>query len=210
MIRRPPKSTRTDTLFPYTTLFRSAGDRRRRVHGSGNPHADPRARHLGVAARRRRAAAAPHLPAQQPAVAEARRPARDPQPADRGAPSRLRPGRRRGRFRRWPAGDDPRPRGRRPRPLSCAGARRRSAERRPVKTPQTLRVALGERSYDIVIGTTVLAEAGKPMRPVLRSDRAVVVTASHVAGPPLARLQLGLPDPRLGPATGTAPRKGTR
>src|SRR3546814_9904478 len=24
MIRRPPRSTRTDTLFPYTTLFRSA------------------------------------------------------------------------------------------------------------------------------------------------------------------------------------------
>src|SRR3546814_15022352 len=35
MIRRPPRSTRTDTLFPYTTLFRSAteanvaGDARR-------------------------------------------------------------------------------------------------------------------------------------------------------------------------------------
>src|SRR3546814_7256991 len=31
MIRRPPRSTRTDTLFPYTTLFRSktqVGDRR--------------------------------------------------------------------------------------------------------------------------------------------------------------------------------------
>src|SRR3546814_6839718 len=29
MIRRPPRSTRTDTLFPYTTLFRSsAGERR--------------------------------------------------------------------------------------------------------------------------------------------------------------------------------------
>src|SRR3546814_13806551 len=27
MIRRPPRSTRTDTLFPYTTLFRS------RMHG---------------------------------------------------------------------------------------------------------------------------------------------------------------------------------
>src|SRR3546814_3877624 len=27
MIRRPPRSTRTDTLFPYTTLFRSAGRR---------------------------------------------------------------------------------------------------------------------------------------------------------------------------------------
>src|SRR3546814_17940760 len=27
MIRRPPRSTRTDTLFPYTTLFRSDPDR---------------------------------------------------------------------------------------------------------------------------------------------------------------------------------------
>src|SRR3546814_2329068 len=27
MIRRPPRSTRTDTLFPYTTLFRSPGRR---------------------------------------------------------------------------------------------------------------------------------------------------------------------------------------
>src|SRR3546814_1944334 len=27
MIRRPPRSTRTDTLFPYTTLFRSSHDR---------------------------------------------------------------------------------------------------------------------------------------------------------------------------------------
>src|SRR3546814_7646370 len=26
MIRRPPRSTRTDTLFPYTTLFRSEWD----------------------------------------------------------------------------------------------------------------------------------------------------------------------------------------
>src|SRR3546814_17381401 len=28
MIRRPPRSTRTDTLFPYTTLFRSLQPRR--------------------------------------------------------------------------------------------------------------------------------------------------------------------------------------
>src|SRR3546814_2899011 len=27
MIRRPPRSTRTDTLFPYTTLFRSKAER---------------------------------------------------------------------------------------------------------------------------------------------------------------------------------------
>src|SRR3546814_5002177 len=32
MIRRPPRSTRTDTLFPYTTLFRSAtGERPARI-----------------------------------------------------------------------------------------------------------------------------------------------------------------------------------
>src|SRR3546814_1307392 len=28
MIRRPPRSTRTDTLFPYTTLFRSQAKKR--------------------------------------------------------------------------------------------------------------------------------------------------------------------------------------
>src|SRR3546814_7671172 len=28
MIRRPPRSTRTDTLFPYTTLFRSLTEKR--------------------------------------------------------------------------------------------------------------------------------------------------------------------------------------
>src|SRR3546814_7029772 len=31
MIRRPPRSTRTDTLFPYTTLFRSAREMNHRV-----------------------------------------------------------------------------------------------------------------------------------------------------------------------------------
>src|SRR3546814_4250842 len=31
MIRRPPRSTRTDTLFPYTTLFRSPDGRRKEV-----------------------------------------------------------------------------------------------------------------------------------------------------------------------------------
>src|SRR3546814_17325421 len=35
MIRRPPRSTRTDTLFPYTTLFRSAARRRRGPVGEG-------------------------------------------------------------------------------------------------------------------------------------------------------------------------------
>src|SRR3546814_2536259 len=35
MIRRPPGSTRTDTLFPYTTLFRSAGEFRPRLRPAG-------------------------------------------------------------------------------------------------------------------------------------------------------------------------------
>src|SRR3546814_9039428 len=61
MIRRPPRSTRTDTLFPYTTLFRSvgrggaafrtarriAGDRRARASGGA---AEPGARRTGVRA----------------------------------------------------------------------------------------------------------------------------------------------------------------
>src|SRR3546814_16328042 len=37
MIRRPPRSTRTDTLFPYTTLFRSGG--RTVGHGAGGGQA---------------------------------------------------------------------------------------------------------------------------------------------------------------------------
>src|SRR3546814_2341708 len=54
MIRRPPRSTRTDTLFPYTTLFRSPADPSRLPHRLG---------------RCRRSAAAPrgHLPARQAA-----------------------------------------------------------------------------------------------------------------------------------------------
>src|SRR3546814_11445465 len=35
MIRLPPRSTRTDTLFPYTTLFRSDHDFGRRGRGYG-------------------------------------------------------------------------------------------------------------------------------------------------------------------------------
>src|SRR3546814_3962010 len=45
MIRRPPRSTRTDTLFPYTTLFRSVRHVRR-DHRAG----DRRPRHLRAAA----------------------------------------------------------------------------------------------------------------------------------------------------------------
>src|SRR3546814_5521863 len=46
MIRRPPRSTRTDTLFPYTTLFRSIVTGRGEVDESG-----VRSRGITIAAR---------------------------------------------------------------------------------------------------------------------------------------------------------------
>src|SRR3546814_1605386 len=55
MIRRPPRSTRTDTLFPYTTLFRST---QRTLGPLGGPaRARPGARPLHG---RRRQAGRPH------------------------------------------------------------------------------------------------------------------------------------------------------
>src|SRR3546814_2666207 len=56
MIRRPPRSTRTDTLFPYTTLFRSpqpsvpaAGDDRDGAAQQLRCRRDPRRKGQGVA-----------------------------------------------------------------------------------------------------------------------------------------------------------------
>src|SRR3546814_19650464 len=40
MIRRPPRSTRTDTLFPYTTLFRSLALAERGLHALRAADAD--------------------------------------------------------------------------------------------------------------------------------------------------------------------------
>src|SRR3546814_10608261 len=50
MIRRPPRSTRTDTLFPYTTLFRSGPDikrgaRRQEKNFDRTARAAPQRRH---------------------------------------------------------------------------------------------------------------------------------------------------------------------
>src|SRR3546814_10307543 len=45
MIRRPPRSTRTDTLFPYTTLFRStAAAATARSHSSATRSSSPKRR----------------------------------------------------------------------------------------------------------------------------------------------------------------------
>src|SRR3546814_7926757 len=48
MRRRPPRSTRTDTLFPYKTLFRSATPERRLKNSTMNTTADSLARTLDL------------------------------------------------------------------------------------------------------------------------------------------------------------------
>src|SRR3546814_6380510 len=55
MIRRPPRSTRTDTLFPYTTLFRSVGQERpcARLSPYGSARCQDRSGRGGVWAARR-------------------------------------------------------------------------------------------------------------------------------------------------------------
>src|SRR3546814_1862188 len=70
MIRRPPRSTRTDTLFPYTTLFRSARPALRdELPGLflGREEAESR-RGGGHAGARREAAAARRLHRRQPGL----------------------------------------------------------------------------------------------------------------------------------------------
>src|SRR3546814_1118560 len=53
MRRRPPRSTRTDTLFPYTTLFRSTGPERfRRASDGARLEPGRRPRGGGVGGRR--------------------------------------------------------------------------------------------------------------------------------------------------------------
>src|SRR3546814_2600815 len=58
MIRRPPRSTRTDTLFPYTTLFRSLD--RAAGKGLGGQLADD-GQHFGIPAVEPRGARQDHL-----------------------------------------------------------------------------------------------------------------------------------------------------
>src|SRR3546814_9135076 len=69
MIRRPPRSTRTDTLFPYTTLFRSQTDRGESAGrlGTGSPNTIIRmleAWRSGLAERLQNVLQLPELPAE--------------------------------------------------------------------------------------------------------------------------------------------------
>src|SRR3546814_2402134 len=136
MIRRPPRSTRTDTLFPYTTLFRSHhGPRRvgRRTRSRTRPALDRGPR--------------PATPARHPAHHPERAPVRAHRrrPVDRRVPVRQ-------RTRRQPHGpahavhrvpgllapaDLPR------RPRGCGGGGRRPAATPPVLVPPGRRTLAG-------------------------------------------------------------------
>src|SRR3546814_5661191 len=69
-LRRPPTSTRTDTLFPYTTLFRSAGRVRRRRFAA--VHAQYATSWPGAGAHRARAGCADGYRSQAPGAGAAR------------------------------------------------------------------------------------------------------------------------------------------
>src|SRR3546814_8930894 len=58
MIRRPPRSTRTDTLFPYTTLFRSIAAAPARIKGDGRRDRGARPQYFGDGHARRKQRAA--------------------------------------------------------------------------------------------------------------------------------------------------------
>src|SRR3546814_9903617 len=80
MIRRPPRSTRTDTLFPYTTLFRSlVGARQPEYRQDETEGGEPshggigRRGRLRTFTRRRREAVGEEMKAQRVGSAEAAR-----------------------------------------------------------------------------------------------------------------------------------------
>jgi 3-dehydroquinate synthase len=57
---------------------------------------------------------------------------------------------------------------------------------------EALRVKLGTRGYDILVGSGLLGEAGALIAPVVRQKRAIIVTDENVAKLHLARLETGL------------------
>jgi 3-dehydroquinate synthase len=61
-----------------------------------------------------------------------------------------------------------------------------------VSQSETLRVALGERSYDIHIGGGLIARAGALMKPLLKQPRVVIVTDENVAPHYLGALDAAL------------------
>jgi 3-dehydroquinate synthase len=67
-------------------------------------------------------------------------------------------------------------------------------ERKAMLSRETVTVDLGDRSYDIVVGDGVLAQAGALIAPALRLPKTIIVTDEHVAAHHLETLQRSLDD----------------
>ena len=63
--------------------------------------------------------------------------------------------------------------------------------------PETLRVELGERAYDIVVGERLLHKAGEFIAPLLKNDRAIVISDATVARLYLHRLTGAFEDHKI-------------
>src|SRR3954453_14988598 len=84
-------------------------------------------------------------------------------------------------------------------------------ERNQAEAAERLRVALGERSYDILVGPGLTESAGPLMLPLLRRRQAVIVTDEHVARRHLAALRRSLEGDAIAPdAIVLPPGEGTK
>src|SRR3546814_6102332 len=86
MIRRPPRSTRTYTLFPYTTLVRSCPPRPSPARDAARTAPPPPPRHRSISAHSHCRAAAVATPAPRPAPARPTSPSPGPAAPDRPPP----------------------------------------------------------------------------------------------------------------------------
>jgi 3-dehydroquinate synthase len=66
-----------------------------------------------------------------------------------------------------------------------------------VSSHERLRVALGARSYDILVGDDLIAEAGRHIAPLVKQERVFVVTDANLAKLHLARLERALKEAGL-------------
>src|SRR5262249_42268621 len=151
------------------------------------PHS--RAGAVGMAQGRSRPPAEPGRQTRQSAAAEGRQPARGSCPADGAALSDLCRGRLHRRILRRSARDDARPRDRGP-VLRCGAER--ATRGCPMNASRSLTVALGDRSYDILIGGGLIAEAGALLKERLAVRRVVTVADETVAGLHLRPLEASL------------------
>src|SRR5260370_25462492 len=80
-----------------------------------------------------------------------------------------------------------------------------------METIERLRVELGDRGYDILVGPRLIERAGREMLPLMRRRQAVVVSDEIVAGHYLAALRDSLSEAGVAHhAVLLPPREGTK